>query len=257
MDMDALIRDTLRHLEEEQGCKVLYACESGSRAWGFASPDSDYDVRFIYVHSSDWYLSIVDHRDVIERMLPNDLDVSGWELRKALRLMRKSNPPFFEWLRSPIVYAERPEVMAGLREIAKESYSRDRCYYHYRSMARGNVRDYFERAQIPLKKYLYILRPILACKWIEADVGPPPMEFHELVERLIPQGMLKSDIEALVAKKRLASEMGTGEKIDSIQAFIESELARMDEIILDASQLPEAGPIDAYFRKTIADFERL
>ena len=103
-------KEVLRRLdavEREEDVRVLYACESGSRAWGFASPDSDYDVRFIYVHRPDWYLSIVDRRDVIERPIVDEYDLSGWELRKTLRLFRKSNPPLIEWLGSPIVYRER------------------------------------------------------------------------------------------------------------------------------------------------------
>jgi uncharacterized protein len=257
MNLTAQIKETLYNLEQETGCKVLYACESGSRAWGFDSPDSDYDVRFIYVHPTDWYLSIVDHRDVIERMLPNDLDVSGWELRKALRLMRKSNPPFYEWLRSPIVYAERRECVDELRKVAMDCYSPERCYYHYRSMARGNMRDYFERERVPLKKYLYVLRPILACKWIEADLGPAPMEFQTMVDKLIEPGLLRSDIEALVDRKRQSSEMGAGQKIDSIQAFIEFEMEHIGELKAYGGHLPDLGPIDAYFRKTIKNFDRL
>lgn len=253
--MEALIQSTLSQIEQETGCKVLYACESGSRAWGFESPDSDWDVRFIYVHPSDWYLSIVDHRDVIERMLPNDLDVSGWELRKALRLMRKSNPPFFEWLRSPIVYMERPEAMAGLRAVAQESYSPARCYHHYRSMAKGNVRNYFDQDQVPLKKYLYILRPILACKWIAAKLGPAPMEFETMLDRLLPAGPVRRDIDALLILKRQSGETGMGAKIESIQAFIEEEMAQMEQVQFPAQPLPAVEPIDQYFRQVVAGFE--
>lgn len=256
MDMEAHIKDTLRRIEDEAGCKIIYAVESGSRAWGFDSPDSDWDVRFIYVQPSNWYLSIIDHRDVIERMLPNDLDVSGWELRKALRLMRKSNPPFFEWLRSPIVYQERAEIMDALRQLAELSYSPERCYYHYRSMARGNVRNYFDSDQVPLKKYLYVLRPILACKWISANLGPAPMEFEAMLDTLIPAGSLRADIDQLLVLKRQSGETGHGPKIGSIQAFIEQELEYMDSVTLPARSLPGSEPIDAFFREAVAGFER-
>lgn len=255
MDMIAHIQETLREIERETGCKVIYAVESGSRAWGFDSPDSDWDVRFIYVQPSDWYMSIIDHRDVIERMLPNDLDVSGWELRKALRLMRKSNPPFFEWLRSPIVYSERPEVMSGLRVIAEASYSPERCYYHYRSMARGNVRNYFDSDEVPLKKYLYVLRPILACKWIAADLGPAPMEFEAMLDRLIPAGALRKDIDQLLVLKRQSGETGTGPKIGSIQTFIEQELEQMESVTFPALSLPDSKPIDRFFREAVSGFD--
>ncbi|MCE9610243.1 MAG: nucleotidyltransferase domain-containing protein [Chthoniobacter sp.] len=106
------VRHALAQVEAERNVRVLFACESGSRAWGFASRDSDYDVRFLYVHRRDWYLSVEDRRDVIEQPIADDLDVSGWELRKALRLLRKSNPPLLEWLKSPVVYRHDPVFAA-------------------------------------------------------------------------------------------------------------------------------------------------
>lgn len=96
----------LEAIEQRHDVRVLFACESGSRGWGFASPDSDYDVRFLYVHKPEWYLRVEPQRDVIERPIDDVLDVSGWELRKALQLMRRSNPTLFEWLDSPVIYRE-------------------------------------------------------------------------------------------------------------------------------------------------------
>lgn len=116
------VRDALARLETERNVRVLYACESGSRAWGFASRDSDYDVRFLYVHQSDWYLSVEDRRDVIEEPLNNELDVSGWELRKALRLLRKSNPPLLEWLKSPVVYLHDAVFTREFGELSERFY---------------------------------------------------------------------------------------------------------------------------------------
>ena len=121
----------LANIESERKVRVLYACESGSRAWGFASRDSDYDVRFVYVHVRDWYVSVDDRRDVIELPLADDLDISGWELRKALRLLKKSNPPLLEWLKSPIVYQSDPDFMAEFGELAAKFYSPRRCFAHY------------------------------------------------------------------------------------------------------------------------------
>jgi uncharacterized protein len=122
------VRDALAQVETERNVRVLFACESGSRAWGFASRDSDYDVRFLYVHRRDWYLSVEDRRDVIERPIADDLDVSGWELRKALRLLRKSNPPLFEWLKSPVVYRRDPAFAGELGALAAEFYCRSGGY---------------------------------------------------------------------------------------------------------------------------------
>ncbi|RYD77115.1 MAG: nucleotidyltransferase, partial [Verrucomicrobiaceae bacterium] len=130
-EMVSRVREELKRVESERKLRVLYACESGSRAWGFASQNSDYDVRFLYVHERDWYLSVEDRRDVIEEALPGDLDVSGWELRKALRLLQKSNPPLLEWLKSPIVYAHDPQFVSEFNALADEFYSPKRCFAHY------------------------------------------------------------------------------------------------------------------------------
>ncbi len=122
----------LRRIEQAYDVRVLYACESGSRAWSFASQDSDYDVRFLYVHSRDWYLSIEDRRDVIEEPISDSLDISGWELRKTLRILRKSNPPLLEWRKSPVVYAWDEEFVSEFKQLADEYYSPARCFQHYR-----------------------------------------------------------------------------------------------------------------------------
>jgi hypothetical protein len=123
--MNEIIQASLRQIQEQQGFKIIYACESGSRAWGFSSTDSDYDVRFLYVNPADWYLSVdvEDKPDVFERPITDELDVSGWDLRKALMLLRKSNPPLLEWLNSPIIYLEMIEVVERLRELIPEFYS--------------------------------------------------------------------------------------------------------------------------------------
>src|SRR5258708_31381471 len=134
------VRDALAQVEAERHVRVLFACESGSRAWGFASRDGDYDVRFLYVHRRDWYLSVEDRRDVIERPIADDLDVSGWELRKALRLLRKSNPPLLEWLKSPVVYRHDPAFAVEVGALAAKFYSPRRCFAHYLHMAFGNWR---------------------------------------------------------------------------------------------------------------------
>lgn len=132
------VLDELERIEREHDVVVLYACESGSRAWGFASPDSDYDVRFVYVHQPEWYQRVEEPRDVIERPLSDELDISGWELRKALRLMRKSNPALLEWLGSPLVYREEPGVREELLWLGSAFHSVPGSRHHYLSMARKN-----------------------------------------------------------------------------------------------------------------------
>ena len=228
-------------IEREEGVRVLFACESGSRAWGFASPDSDYDVRFVYVHPRDWYLSIGDgdQRDVIERPIVDLYDVSGWDLRKALRLFRKSNPPMLEWLGSPIVYRERTTAAASLRRVAARSFSPRACAFHYLHMARGNYREYLRADAVPLKKYLYVLRPLLAVRWIERNPGIVPTEFHRLVDAVVDDPRLRTAIDDLLEQKRRTPELDRGPRIEAIGAFIEAELARYESgFAIDAAPPP-------------------
>ena len=228
--MKAEIITCLRDIEREEQVRILYACESGSRAWGFASSDSDYDVRFIYLHPRDWYLSVnlEKKRDVIERPIVDALDITGWDIRKALQLFRKSNPPLLEWLGSPIVYLEKYGVIASVRQLAPQYYSPTACAYHYLHMAQGYYRDYLKGSEVWLKKYFYILRPILAINWIEQGLGVVPMEFGVMVDRLISSPELKNAINELLADKRQGKELDRGPRISPISDFIESELQRLD-----------------------------
>ncbi len=223
------ILDALLKIEEEEEVVIFFACESGSRAWGFESEDSDYDVRFLYIHPIKWYLSVETRRDVIESPDIGDLDISGWDIRKALTLLRKSNPPLLEWLRSPIVYRRRYSIIDSIRELASEYYSPRSCMYHYLHMAEGNYRKYLRGDEVRLKKYFYVLRPILACQWIERDQGVAPLSFETLVDSLIKDHDLKSAISDLLVRKRGGLELDQGPKIHVINHFIEEELKRLSE----------------------------
>jgi len=225
----------LSRIETDHGVRILFACESGSRGWGFSSPDSDYDARFIYVHPRDWYLTVNERtgpgqpqRDVIELPIDDDLDVSGWDLRKALRLVSKSNPTLSEWLRSPIVYRQDMEITREFVELATANYSPIATWWHYFNMAKGNFRGYLRGERIRTKKYLYVLRPVLACLWIEQENSPPPMAFEILLDKLVPRGALRSAIDELLAKKRISAEVEDGPRIPAISDYLEAELARME-----------------------------
>ena len=153
-DISRSVRSLLADIEGAEGVRVCLAVESGSRAWGFPSADSDYDVRFIYVHRPDWYLSIDEGRDVIERPLTGAVDLSGWDVRKALKLFRKSNPPLLEWLQSPFVYMETGSLAARMREMLPRIYNADASFFHYLHMAQGNEREYLSGDVVWRKKYL-------------------------------------------------------------------------------------------------------
>ena len=150
--MEKQIRGKLREIEETENVRILLAVESGSRAWGFASPDSDYDVRFIYVRPKNDYLRLETIRDVIELPIDDVLDINGWDLQKTLRLLYKSNPTLFEWFSSPIVYAQT-EFADKFRKIMNEYFSTKRGIYHYINMAAGNYREYLKRDMVKAKKY--------------------------------------------------------------------------------------------------------
>jgi uncharacterized protein len=227
------IKSFLRAIEEERGVRILYACESGSRAWGFPSADSDYDVRFVYVQPVEHYLSMKKRGDVIEYPVRENLDINGWDLQKALLLLRKSNPPLVEWLGSPIIYLEEYSIAAQMRDLAARYYSAAASAYHYLHMARGNYREYLKGERVWLKKYFYVLRPILAVKWIEEGKRIVPTEFNKLVNGLVTDPVLKKEIAALVQKKRRGEELDDGPRIAPINEFIEQALAHFDDVHID------------------------
>jgi hypothetical protein len=238
----------LWRIEQTYDVRVLYACESGSRAWGFASHDSDYDVRFIYVHSRDWYLSIEDRCDVIEEPISEGLDISGWELRKTLRLLRKSNPPLLEWLKSPVVYAWDKEFFHDFRELAGAYYSPGRCFQHYLHMAFNNARDYLQHDLVWTKKYLYVLRPLLACRWIESGLGEVPMLFEEFVDMVVDDTEVRAAIVCLVSRKRAGDELARGPKNPVLSDFIAAELLRLEKIEFAAESAPDVHALNRFFQ---------
>jgi predicted nucleotidyltransferase len=247
---DHPVGDAMRHtvlgvladIEARHDVTVLFACESGSRGWGFASPDSDYDVRFIYVNRLPWYLRVEPGRDVIEQPISGELDVSGWDLRKALQLLRDSNPTLLEWLCSPIVYRQDDDAAARLRALAEQGFSPVRGYHHYVSMAKKNFREHLKGETVRYKKYLYVLRPLLAARWIAEGRGAPPMRFAALAEATLHgDAALVDEINRLLAVKMRAGEAATSPRWEGLQAFITAELERAQA---KAQALPPAPPMD-------------
>lgn len=221
------ILNRLVKAESEHDVRILYACESGSRAWGFASPDSDYDVRFIYARPADWYLSfdVELRREVIEHPIVDLIDLGGWDIRKALYLFVRTNGALLEWLNSPIRYIESGPFAQRLRELAPLAANNVALCYHYRHMARGNAREHLFKDQVRLKKYLYVLRPLLAIRYIESGLGLPPVEFERLVDAVAPEE-IRSGIEGLLDLKRRTPELGLGDPIPEIADFITAEFER-------------------------------
>ncbi len=253
--MQQRIQEALSSIEAEHGVRILYACESGSRAWGFDSTDSDWDVRFIYCHPRDWYLSVEEGRDVIELPIDDLLDVNGWDLRKVLRLMKKSNPVLLEWLSSPIVYREDEVAVSRLRALAQDFYQPAACLHHYLHMAKGNFREYLQGESVWLKKYFYVLRPVLACLWIERSLGVVPMAFDDLVAGVVRDVELKENIARLTELKRSGAEMDNGARIPVIHSFLEQEIERLTDVAAVMKKHPVSaelqGKMSQYFRETL------
>ncbi len=249
--MTELIQTELADIAAKHDVRILFACESGSRMWGFASPDSDFDVRFIYVHPRDWYLSIhiESKRDVIERMTSNDLDLVGWDLRKALGLLQKSNPSLIEWLYSPIIYSEVPGFRERMCELAKLYFSPMASFHHYRSMGPNHNLKYLQREEISYKKYLYPIRGILAAQWLERGHGIVPVLFDELFDALVPAGELRTAILELLRVKKEAIESQAGPRIPILHEFIESEIERLKTVQLPGCETKsDASVLDDFFR---------
>ena len=254
-EMRATVRETLAELERRHRVRVLFACESGSRGWGFASPDSDYDVRFIYVNRLSWYLTVDAGRDVIEQPISGELDVNGWDLRKALQLLRDSNPTLIEWLRSPIVYRQDAPWVERFRALAEQGFSPVRGYHHYVSMARRNLREHLYGDVVRYKKYLYVLRPLLAARWIREGRGVPPMRFADLVAATSLDAALVREIDALLEVKMRAGEAATSARWAGIHDFIERELAVAEAHSFAKQAKADSTPLDAFLHDAVLHFD--
>lgn len=250
LQVEKIIQEKLREIEEKENVRIIMAIESGSRAWGFASPDSDYDVRFVYVRRLEDYLRLEKTKDVIEWQLDDVLDINGWDLKKALILMHDSNPSIFEWCASPIIYRDS-EAFGMLKQIRQEYYSKKKSLYHYWHMANNNFEAYLQGEQVKIKKYFYVIRPLLAAKWVVDRKTQPPMSFSELVEAELPQ-KLRTIIDDLLDKKQNMPEMGLASKIKELDDFIEEELVLIKQAADEAESLERSWDLlDAYFSELV------
>ena len=196
----------LREIEEQHHIKILYAVESGSRAWGFSSPDSDLDVRFIYVHEPEWYFHIEEQKDTIEQMFPDETDMSGWDLKKALRLFKSSNPSLFEWLHSPIIYQMDETFINEIRQMETQYFLKEKAMFHYNHIYKKHNDRYIKDYGLPLTRFLYYLRGILVCKWLSDKGTIPPVRFTELVNATVEDTDMKARIAHLLELKKRSNE---------------------------------------------------
>ena len=220
----------LERMERAEDVRVLLAVESGSRAWGFASPDSDFDVRFVYVRPVEHYLRLEPARDVLVWRVDEVFDVDGWDADKALRLLRGSNPSLFEWLASPIVYAE-DRAFAVVRGLAADCFSPVASAHHYLSMGRNHLAA-LAGETVRLKKCLYTMRAILAARWVVAERAPAPMLLRDLVDAELEEPMRGLAAELLEAKTA-GGEHGERPRIAALNAWAAGALVQVTGALAD------------------------
>lgn len=253
--MEREIDEKLTQLEREFGIHILLAVESGSRAWGFASPDSDWDVRFIYTKPLAHYLSVNERRDVME--FPHKwppLDLSGWDLKKALKLLSKSNPPLIEWLTSTQIYRFSP-IAQELQNMVAKYFNPRAAIYHYLHMANGNFRMYLQLEQVRTKKYFYVIRPLLACEEIERSDSWPPVALFELIKlskSLANNPEVRDRILELHQRKIEGDELATGPRINALDIWIRERLEHFSEVARTTTKYEKPlDDLDEFFYRSL------
>lgn len=250
--VNELIMMKIKEIEEKENIKVLHVIESGSRAWGFASPDSDYDVRFIYARNKDFYLSLRETKDYIDWELNEVLDINGWDIKKALQHLHKSNATLYEWANSPVVYYTTDIWKELYDSVAMKYFSVKACMYHYYGTANKNYHEYLLDDMVKYKKYFYVLRPILACKWIEEKKCPPPVLFDDLFNSVLEDDM-KEAVKDLLAKKVTMSESDKAPRIDKINDYIVNKIEYYKNLLegMEDDKNPDWDILEKVFRENV------
>src|SRR5262249_53268952 len=248
------VRRKLADIERTHAVRILFAVESGSRAWGFPPPDSDFDVRFVYLHPRDWYLSLVDRRDVIEIPIDDeDHDISGWDFRKAMQPLLRSNPALYEWLVSPAVYLEDETTRAMLRSLAERGYAGKTMGWHYLRMADRTYKAHFrDRTEANLKKYFYVIRPLCALIWLVERGSLPPMNLGALLDGIELPALVRRAIGRLLEQKTRSSELGKGRRLRVLDDWIERHLARGERRCRDLpAQTMIPAEVEDHYRRVV------
>jgi len=241
--MDQEIAKLLTDLEKERGIEILYACESGSRAWGFASPDSDYDIRFLYRSPLTESYLVTTGSDSIELPIKDELDPSGWDLRKSLRLLAKSNGALIEWLYSPVVYRANEEFLAEMRGLVEMGFSRKALANHYGGMARQVWKGALTGEAPSGKSYLYGLRSLLCARHVGRIGTVPPVIFRDLLP-LVSTEVLEA-IEQLLEWKESATEAKSPGRVESLDEFLAEGIESLgDEVVQLPAEKQAIGPFN-------------
>lgn len=243
--MRTKILEALRRIEEKEGVRIIYACESGSRAWGFASKDSDYDVRFIYVRPLDWYLSVDDRKDIIEVPVDDNLDINGWDLRKTLSLLRESNSVILEWLASPIQYCKHDLYVPLLTGLSQRAFLPRSSCRHYLGMARGSLAGCQMEEKVKIKSYLYAIRPVLCCRWIVKFGKQAPMPIDDLIPEFLPDQKegLRQYMDHIIGIKKGSNEGDRIDRSSELETYLQVQLEELETLL---PENPPKLPIEAF-----------
>lgn len=247
--MKAEILEKLSQIEKEKNIKILFAVESGSRAWGFESPDSDYDIRFVYKHKKEWYLNLWDQNDTIQFMTEDDLDGAGWEFKKALKLLAKSNASFLGWLFSPIIYRADNTFLSEIKILATDNFNPVSGFYHYHSMSK-RFEETLNTEAMTLKSFFYAIRTALCANWIYKSNTIPPVLFTELYPLI--DNKYHSILNDLIHLKSKHIEKSTEPVSETLVSLVKTIVAENNSIkndLLNKKPNPEA--FNNFFLKTI------
>lgn len=238
--MKAKILNKLSQIERDKNIEILFAVESGSRAWGFASPDSDYDIRFVYKHSKDWYLNLWEQTDTIQFMTEDDLDGSGWDIRKALRLLAKSNASFTGWLFSPIVYRADNDFLNEIKEVANANFNPVSGFYHFHSMNK-NFEETLGSEKMTLKGFFYAIRTALCANWIYKNETIPPVLFREMYSLIDDSYHSKLDVLITLKSERIEK---SNEPVEADLIHLVKHIVNENNSVKDKLANRKSNPVD-------------
>lgn len=242
------IKNILTEIAKKKNVRVLFACETGSRAWGFPSPDSDYDIRFVYMHEMDGYLSLNQRKDTIEYM-DGDLDITGWDLKKCLSLLKKSNAPLIERFQSPIEYFSVPRFKDDFMGLIAHYYSPTAVYFHHYSLARKFWEEIKGKDEFRLKHFFYLVRSLLSCQWILNDDTVLPMHIEGLMR--YTDSDIKNRLGEWIIRKAQVNEKHLQEKDDLLEQWTENMFILLESKPNTAVNRADMAPLNQFFLKML------
>jgi predicted nucleotidyltransferase len=246
------ISNRLGSIEKVEGIQILFACESGSRAWGFASPDSDFDIRFIYKRTIEAYLSIKEIPDTIEYPIQDNLDFNGWDLKKFLFHLHKSNGVMMEWLQSPIIYLDTDNFRTSFLNTMSDYFNARSTINHYLGLTKRTLLDFSDATDVKLKKYFYILRPILAARWIRQKKTVPPMDFESLLSSTNLNESVMSMILDLKKRKEISIESQLIPRLINLESFVKEEIFCCESTLPEDNQkVKDIIELNAFFKRIV------